>query len=273
MTQTISGSRVKLINLQAIYTLWLREMLRFVRMKSRLIGSLGMPFFFLAFLSMGFRDARFGVIDADYTNFLTPGIIGMTLLFSSTFTGISVLWDKEFGFLKEIMVTPVSRSSILLGRIAGGATTSILEALIILILAVPLGFDLRGIYGDSSHRGLVLGMILALIFMILIAATFIAMGVSFASVMEDMTGYTLIMNFIIFPLFFLSGALFPVENLPPAVRVLAFLDPLTYGVDGLRLCFIGESEIPLALDLLVLLISSLIMLMVGSYLFKHTEVD
>ncbi|VUT27842.1 MAG: ABC-2 type transporter [Candidatus Syntrophoarchaeum sp. GoM_oil] len=264
---------MKLINLQAVYTLWLREMLRFLRMKSRVIGALGMPFFFLAFLSMGFRDTNFFMADVNYTSFLTPGIIGMTLLFSSTFTGISVLWDKEFGFLKEIMVAPVSRISILLGRIAGGATTAIMEALIILFVAIPIGFNLRGIYGDSSPRGIVLGVILAFVFMLLIATVFIALGISFASLMEDMTGYSLIMNFIIFPLFFLSGALFPIDNLPPWVRVFAFLDPLTYGVDGLRGCLIGESELSIFIDLVALVVSALIMLIIGSFLFKHTEVD
>ncbi|MCW7075914.1 MAG: ABC transporter permease [Candidatus Syntrophoarchaeum sp.] len=264
---------MNLINPQAIYTLWLREMLRFLRMKSRVIGALGMPFFFLAFLSVGFRNTSFSTTSIDYTSFLTPGIIGMTLLFSSTFTGISVLWDKEFGFLKEIMVTPVSRISILLGRIAGGATTAIMEALIILFAAVVIGFNLRGIYGDSSVKGMVSGVILAFILMVLIATTFISLGVSFASLMEDMEGYSLVMNFVIFPLFFLSGALFPIDNLPSSVRFLAFLDPLTYGVDGLRGCLIGESELSIFIDLLALIVSSLIMLAFGSYLFKHTEVD
>ncbi|OFV67403.1 MAG: multidrug ABC transporter permease [Candidatus Syntrophoarchaeum caldarius] len=264
---------MKLINLQAIYTLWLREMLRFFRMKSRVIGSLGMPFFFLAFLSMGFDDTAFLNGDLDYTSFLTPGIIGMLLLFSSTFTGISVLWDKEFGFLKEIMVTPVSRISILIGRIAGGATTAIMEALIILVLSVPLGFNLRGIYGDASTSGIVIGVVMAFVFMVLIATTFIALGIAFASCMEDMSGYSIIMNFVIFPLFFLSGALFPIDNFPSWVRILALLDPLTYGVDGLRGCLTGAFDLPLLIDLFALVLSSLIMLVLGSYLFKYTEVD
>jgi ABC-2 type transport system permease protein len=179
----------------------------------------------------------------------------------------------EFGFLKEIMVTPVSRISILLGRIAGGATTAIMEALIILFAAVVIGFNLRGIYGDSSVEGTVFGVILAFSFMVLIATTFISLGVSFASLMEDMEGYSLVMNFVIFPLFFLSGALFPIDNLPSSARFLAFLDPLTYGVDGLRGCLIGESELSIFIDLLALIVSSLIMLAFGSHLFKRTEVD
>ena len=251
--------------LYAIYSIWLREMLRFFRAKSRVIGSIGAPFFFLAFLGIGFgaSTAMPGIPQGvGYVSFLTPGIIGMTLLFSSTFAGISVLWDREFGFLKEIMVAPVSRISIVLGRTMGGATTAIMQALIILILGILLGMRITGFRG----------LLLSLVFMVLIAATFIGLGLAFASKMEDMSGFSLIMNFLIFPLFFLSGALYPLDRFPPVIKVIAYLNPLTYGVDGLRNSLIGISTFSPVLDCMVLVISCIAILGLGAYLFEVSEV-
>jgi ABC-2 type transport system permease protein len=197
----------------------------------------------------------------NYIQFLVPGIVGMTLLFSSTFAGISVLWDREFGFLKEIMVAPVSRVSIVLGRIAGGATTSLIQGLIILLLSVPLGFSIHGIPE----------VLLALLFMLLISVIFISLGLVFASNMKDIHGFNMITNFIVFPLFLLSGALFPVGNLPPQVQVFAWLDPLTYGVDGLRGALLGLSSFPLLLDLAVLALVSLAMVAIGAFFFERCQ--
>lgn len=252
-------------DLNAIYSIWLREMLRFFRLRSRLVGSVASPFFFLAFLGMGFGSAAAmpGIPKGvDYVSFLTPGIIGMTLLFSSTFAGLSVLWDREFGFLKEIMVAPVSRIAIVLGRTAGGVTTAILQAVIILLSGILLGM---------AHPGLG-GLLLSLAFMVLIAATFIGMGLAFASKMEDMSGFSLIMNFLIFPLFFLSGALFPLDRFPQVIKVLAYLNPLTYGVDGLRYSLIGAGTFSPAMDLAVLAVSCIAILGLGAYLFEISEV-
>ena len=253
------------LDLFAIYSIWLREMLRFFRLKSRLIGSIGAPFFFLAFLAIGFGSSTAipGIPQGlNYVSYLTPGIIGMTLLFSATFAGISVLWDRQFGFLKEIMVAPVSRIAIVLGRTAGGSTTAIFQALIILLLGLVMGMKVPSLEG----------FIMSLVFMILIAATFIGMGLAFASQMEDMSGFSLIMNFLIFPLFFLSGALYPLNRFPPLIETLAYLNPLTYGVDGLRWSLIGAGTISLLLDFVVLAMSTAIMLGLGTYLFEVSEV-
>jgi ABC-2 type transport system permease protein len=252
-------------DLYAIYSIWLREMLRFFRLKSRLFGSIASPFFFLAFLGIGFGNGASmpGIPSGDgYVSFLTPGIIGMTLLFSATFAGLSVLWDREFGFLKEIMVAPVSRIAIVLGRTAGGLTTGILQAVIILVSGILLGMTMPSLAG----------FLLSLVFMILIAATFIGLGLAFASKMEDMSGFSLIMNFLIFPLFFLSGALFPLDRFPAAIKALAYLNPLTYGVDGLRYSLIGTSALSPVADFGILGVSCVAMLFLGAYLFETTEV-
>jgi len=252
-----------MINTTAIYVLWLREMKRFLRAKSRVIGTLAMPLFFLAFLGLGFGNMNIpGMANGvDYIHFLVPGIVGMTMLFTSMFAGISVLWDREFGFLKEIMVAPVNRISIVIGRIVGGATTSIFQGILILGISILMGFKIAGISA----------FLLSVIFMLLISSTFIGLGLIFASKMKDMQGFSLIMNFVIFPLFFLSGALFPLENLPVWIRYISYLDPLTYGVDGLRGALIGVSSFSVLFNLAVLMGFSAVMIFLGAYFFEKSE--
>ena len=177
----------------AIYVLWLRELKRFVRAKSRVVGALAMPLFFLAFLGLGFRKMMIPGLSegVGYVSFLVHGILGMSLLFSSTFGGLSVLWDKEFGFLKEIMVAPVSRVSIVLGRLAGGITTSLVQGISLLGVSFLLGFKIKTI----------VSLPLAIVFMTLISSSFLGLGLIFASKMKDMQGFNIVFNFIIFPLF------------------------------------------------------------------------
>ncbi|UCC41410.1 MAG: ABC transporter permease [Candidatus Aminicenantes bacterium] len=252
-----------MINKAAVYVLWIREMKRFVRAKSRVAGALGMPMFFLAFLGLGFRRMAIPGVseDLNYIQFLVPGIIGMSIIFSSTFAGMSVLWDREFGFLKEIMVAPVSRISVVLGRIAGGATTAMIQGALILGISIIVGFKILS----------VLSLLLAIIFMLLVAVTFIGMGLIIASKMRDMQGFGIIINFIIFPLFFLSGALYPIENFPTLIRYISYLDPLTYGVDGLRAALLQVSSFSIVLNLVILGAFSLVMILLGAYFFEKSE--
>jgi ABC-2 type transport system permease protein len=251
------------IDWTAVYVLWRRELVRYARAKSRIIGSLAMPVFFLAFLGLGFRRMPVPGMGAGmgYIGFLAPGIIGMTLLFSSSMQGMSVLWDREFGFLKEIMVAPVSRMSIVLGRIAGGTTTSMLQGFLIFGATLVMGFRLPG------PGAVAFGFV----FMLLIAFTFIGLGLVFASQMKDMQGFGIVMNFVIFPFFFLSGALTPLENFPWFIRALSYADPLTYGIDGLRAVMIGRSTLPAVVDLSVMVGFALIMLFLGAYFFEKSE--
>ncbi|MFC1496248.1 ABC transporter permease [Candidatus Margulisiibacteriota bacterium] len=259
-----------MVELSAIYVLWLREMKKYFRSKERIIGSVAMPLMFMAFLGFGFSRASIPGMDSnlDYILFLVPGIIGMNMLFSSMFAGISVLWDKEFGFLKEIMVAPVSRVSIALGRIAGGATTGIIQGSIIFIVSHFFGFSLSPQYSLLRSLGAVVMMYL---FMILISLSFLSLGLSFASNMRDAQGFEMIINFVMFPLFFLSGAISPINNLPPAVRLISYLNPLTYGVDGLRGVLVGSSMFPLFLDFMLCLVSALIMVAIATYFFERSE--
>ncbi|GCC10563.1 inner membrane transport permease YadH [archaeon] len=248
----------------AIYVLWLREMKRFLRAKSRIVGTLTLPLLFLAFLGFGFHNMAIPGMpkNVNYITFLVPGIIGMSMLFTSMFAGISVLWDREFGFLKEIMVAPVSRISIVLGRIAGGTTTATIQGILLLLISLIIGFKIPG----------VMSFLLSVVFMVLISATFIGLGFIFASNMKDTQGFSMIINFVMFPLFFLSGALFPLQNLPLWIRYISYLDPLTYGVDGLRGILVGVSSFPIILDFVILAGSSLVMVLLGAYSFEKSDV-
>ena len=217
-----------------VYTIWLRNMKRYLRSKSRIVGSIAMPLFFLLFLGVGLNSVvQLPGLGESYIVFLIPGIVAMSVLFTSVFSGIQIIWDKQFGFLKETLVAPVSRLEIMLGQTLGGATTAFIQGSLILVLSMFVGFPLSN----------PLGFLIALAFMVLIGISFTAFGIAIASRMEDMTGFQLIMNFVVFPIFGLSGALFPISSLPAWMVPLTLLDPLTYGVEGIRYGLTGVSQI------------------------------
>jgi len=254
---------MKYNSFQVIYVIWLREMKRFLRAKSRLISNLILPFFFLFSMGFGFRSVRlsgsFG--QTNFLTFLTPGIIGMTILFNSMFVGLSVLWDREFGFLKEMMVAPIRRSDIILGRISGGVTTNLIQGILILVVSFFMGFRIPNL----------VSFFLAFLFMILISLGFIGAGIIITSKIEDPQGFSLIMHFFTFPSFFLSGALFPINNFPDWVKPLTLINPLTYGIDGLRASLIGFSHFSLFFDFFLLLIFDLLVIFLASWFFDKTE--
>jgi len=257
----------RIIDPLPIYTMWLREMKRFLRVKARVVGSLLMPLFFLAFLGlpMSFMSARQipGLEDIGYLDFLAPGIVGMTLLFAGTMSGASVIWDKEFGFLKEVLVAPVNRFSVILGRSLGGMTTALIQALVIVGISVAMGVTLSSVSG----------FLLAIVIMILTCAAFTGFGLIIATKLGNLEGFMAIMNLIVFPIFFLSGALFPLQSMPSWLRYIMYIDPLTYGVDGLRGTLIGVAAFPLWLDFMVLLILCVALATLGSYFFSKMEAD
>jgi ABC-2 type transport system permease protein len=254
----------KFIDPLPVYTMWLRQIKRFLRVKSRLVSSILMPFLFLAFLGLPLSfipGLKIGGMN--YLDFMAPGIVGMTLLFAGTISGVSVIWDKEFGFLKEVLVAPVNRFSIILGRSLGSMTTAIPQALIVVAIATALGVKISGISG----------FFLSIVFMILTCATFTGVGLIIAAKLTDTEGFMAIMNLIIMPIFFLSGAFFPLQVMPAWVRYIMYIDPLTYGVDGLRGALVGGAAFPLWLDFTVLLVLSIILAGLGAYLFSKMEAD
>jgi len=254
----------KFIDPLPIYTMWLRQIKRFLRVKSRLASSILMPFLFLAFLGLPLSfipGLKIG--EMNYLDFLAPGIVGMTLLFSATISGVSVIWDKEFGFLKEVLVAPVNRFSIILGRSLGGMTIALVQALIIVAIAMAMGVKISGISG----------FFLSIVFMILTCATFTGLGLIIAAKLADTQGFMSIMNLVIMPIFFLSGAFFPLQAMPAGIRYIMYINPLTYGVDGLRGALVSGAAFPLWLDFAVLLVLSIVLAGLGAYLFSKMEAD
>lgn len=244
----------------AIYILWLRQIKRYFRSKSRIVGSLGQPILFLVALGFGLNSVFAASGQGNYIQFLAPGIIGMSILFTAIFSGIEIIWDRQFGFLKETLVAPVSRFTIMFGRTLGGATTASLQGVLVLIISLFIGF-----------RPNWAGIIPAIIIMILIALVFTALGTAIASRLEDMQGFQLIMNFLVMPIFFLSGALFPLETAPTALKWVAFFNPLTYGIDGLRSVLTSAAIHSGWTDAAVLIVIALVFLWAGAWLFSKIK--
>src|SRR5438270_8374156 len=228
--------------MNAIYILWLREVKRYTRSRAQIIASLGQPLLYLLVLGFGLGPVFQKAGNGSYLQFIAPGVVGMTVLFSSVFSGIAMLWDRQFGFLKETLVAPVSRMQIMVGRTLGGATVAVIQGGLILIICLIAGF--------RPHSWLAIPI--AFFFVIMIAIVFAALGTAIGSMIKDMQGFQLVMNFLVMPIFFLSGALFPLANLPLAMSVITKLDPLAYGVDGLRGALINNWHFSLSVDVALL---------------------
>lgn len=248
--------------MSTIYILWLRQLKRYFRSRARIIGSLGQPLLFLLALGFGFGPIYQKAGGGNYIQFIAPGIIAMGILFTAIFSGIEIIWDRQFGFLKETLVAPVSRTNIMIGRTLGGATVATLQGIIVFALALLTGFRPTNI----------VFLPLAFLFMFLIAVLFTAIGTAIASLLDDMQGFQLIMNFVVMPIFFLSGALFPLQGLPSAISIVASLDPLTYGVDGMRGALLNASHFGMHADFWILSLSVTLMVIIGSHLFSKIQI-
>ncbi len=248
--------------MQKIYIFWLRQLKKYFRSKSRIIGSLGQPILFLLAFGYGFGSVFQQAGQGNYLNFLAPGIISMSIIFTAIFSGIEIIWDRQFGFLKETLVAPVSRLNIMIGKTLGGATVATIQGVLVLFISLLFGLEL-------SNWQFIIPIILL---MFLIALLFTSLGILIASFLEDMQGFQLIMNFLIMPLFFLSGALFPLNDLPSFLQFITKINPLTYGVDALRFLMIDNSYFLLSLDILVLSVSTIILLFLGSFFFRRIQI-
>ena len=242
--------------------MWLREVKKFSRSRSQIIGALGQPLFYLLALGYGLGSVFQAAGQGNYINFLVPGIIGMTIIFTSIFNGMSIIWDRQFGFLKETLVAPVPRFAIMLGRTLGGATVATAQGCIVLILTFFFGFQPYSYFA----------IIPAVLLMLLTALLFSALGIAIASPLTDMKGFQLIMNFLIMPMFFLSGSLFPLNNVPLLMKWIAAIDPLAYGIDAMRTVLINVSHFGLLVDVSILGVVALAFLVLGSYFFSRIEV-
>jgi ABC-2 type transport system permease protein len=249
---------------RAIYVIVAREFKKFIRERSRLFASIARPLLWLFIVGSGMSRLVPKDTGVPYTQFIFPGIIGMTILFSSVFSSISIIWDKEFGFMKEILVAPVSRLSIVLGKALSGTIVSTIQAAIILALFPLLGFKLG-----------LLQIISAVFVCAALSFCISAFGIVLASFYDSYESFSVIMNFIIMPMFFLSGAMYPVKLLPEILRIMAKVNPLTYGIDAIKYILLPADsgsmgpDFSIATSITVILVTSVIFLFISARAFER----
>lgn len=244
--------------LRKIYGLWYREILRYWREKSRIISSLILPLLWLLVFGAGMRGIELAGVQS-YQTYIFPGIVAMTLLFTSVWSGISIIWDREFGFFKEIMVAPVSRTSVVIGKALGGGTSALIQGFILLPLSFLVGVHLSPI-----------SFLILIPTMVLMSIGLVCIGLLIASMITSMEGFNFIMSLVIMPMFFTSGALFPLDSAPDWLRSFSYANPLTYGVDILRWGTFGEasSALPIYAEFLILILFATVMITACSYTFN-----
>lgn len=244
-----------------IYILWLRQIKRYLRSRSRVLGAIGQPLLFLLALGYGLGSVFKRAGQGNYLQFLVPGIIAQTILFSAVFWGIQIIWDKQFGFLKETLVAPVSRLKIMIGSALGGATLAAFQGVLVLVIALALGF--------RPHDWALVPAAFAI--MIVLAVALACFGAGVASVVNDFQGFQAINQFLVFPLYFLSGAIYPLTGIPTVLKIISTVNPLSYAIDGLRSVLIGTAHFGLGTDVAVLTVTTLVLITFGAVAFRRIE--
>jgi ABC-2 type transport system permease protein len=249
--------------LKGLYAIWYREILVFTREPSRLVGAIIQPLLWLVIFGTGLGSIiePGSVSGANYQQFLFPGILVMTVLFSSLFFGLYIILDKRIDFLKEVLVAPLNKSTMFFGKALGGSTDGLLQIIILMVL----GAIFFGIHFN------LLSVILTLVIVILLLIAVTSLGLAIGSIMDSPEGFGLISSFVIFPLFFLSGALFPVTKLPIWLKIIVTINPVSYSVDALRSVILGITSYGLLLDFTVMIAFALLMVIVGTWAFKRIK--
>ena len=250
---------MKMTELDGLYALWYREFKVFLREKSRIVSSLFTPLLWIVVFGGGLGSSV-SLGGTNYQVFIFPGILTMTILFSSIFFGLYIVWDKKIDFFKEVLVAPLSRLTIFAGKTLGGCTDALIQGSLMLAFGVILGIS----YSVQM-------VVQTMIFMLVLAAAVVSIGLILGSFMESPEGFNLIVSFLVFPLFFLSGALFPIDNLPSWLRAFTTLNPVTYAVDGMRGVMLGMSTFPVMMDFGVLLGFAVVMIVIGSIAFSRMK--
>jgi ABC-2 type transport system permease protein len=247
------------IVLGQLYALWLREIKVFLREKSRLVASTFTPLLWLFVIGSGLGSTNLQ-IGTDYEKFIFPGIICMSVIFTSVFFGAYIIWDRKFDFLKSVMVAPSRRTTVFIGKTLGGMTTSLFQVAIVLVVGIVIGIN---------YDALILLQILSVVLILSFCLT--SLGLTFGSYIESLEGFQLIVSFIVFPLFFLSGALFPIDNLPTWLKIITLIDPATYSVDALRNSILHLGTYSFEHDIMVLLLFTLIITLIGIFSFRRMK--
>jgi len=247
--------------MKTIYILWLRQMKRFSRSGIRIVMSVVQPLVYLLALGFGLNKVFEQSGRGHYIDFIVPGIVAQTILFNAIFWGVGIMWDKQFGFLKETLVAPVSRTNIMLGNALGGATIAVIQGVMLLIISIIFGF---------RPYSLVL-LVITFVVMSMLALSMVSFSAGIAAIMNDMQGFMAVNNLLVIPLFFLSSALYPLDSVPTAMKIIASLNPLTYAVDALRMSLIHQSHFPLWQDFTVLGTTLVLLFSFGVYRFKRIQ--
>ena len=245
--------------LEGFYALWFREIKVFTREKSRIVSSLFTPLLWIIVFGGGLGSAV-SLGGVNYQVFIFPGILTMTILFSSVFFGLYIVWDKKIDFFKEVLVAPLSRTTIFAGKMVGGSIDALLQGCAMLLFGVLLGINYT-----------IIEIGIAFLFMFVLASSLVSLGLIIGSNMESVEGFQLIVSFLVFPMFFFSGALFPIKNLPAYLLVFTVLDPMTYAVDGLRGTILGTSQLPVAVNFSILAVFAAVMIGIGTWSFRRLK--
>lgn len=245
----------------AVYMLWRRQVIRFWRSKSRVFGTIMQPLLYLLALGYGLGSIFQRGGGGNYLNFLVAGVMAQTLLFSAFFWGMNILFDKRFGFLKETAVAPISRFQLLIGNVSGGATISLIQTLIVFLIALLLGFRPSDI----------LQVPLAFVSMALLATALCSFSAGIAARMEDIQGFQAVNNFLVFPMMLFSGVLYPLSSAPGWLQFIGNINPISYAVDGARATLIGQSHFGLGVDLGVMGAITLAAIAFATYQFKKLQ--
>jgi len=253
--------------LKGIYALWYRETKVFLRERSRVISSIINPLLWLLIIGGGLGSAV-SFEGADVMSFIFPGVLIQTALFSSVFFGVYIVWDKKVDFMKEVLVAPMRRTSLFVGKIIGGSTDTLLQILILFVIGIV--FTVVGIMPGLHFT--VFSVAVSLAFLLVATMGLVSIGLIIGSQMESPEGFQLIISFLIFPLFFLSGALFPISNLPAWLAPFIFVNPVTYAVDGIRGVLLGISQFSLLFDFALVSLFALVMILIGTYAFKKMKI-
>ena len=253
--------------INGVLAIWYREFKVFQREKSRIVSSIVNPILWLLVFGGGLGSSV-TIPGVDYQAFIFPGVLAQAVLFSSVFFGVYIVWDRKIDFLKEVLVAPISRASIFVGKILGGATDSMIQAVILLTLGSILGAT--GIV-HGLHIGPVT-FVLALAILLVTCVYLVSIGLIIGSVMNSPEGFQLISGFLLFPLFFMSGALFPIDRLPAWIKPFNLIDPLTYSVDALRYVVIGQSHFPIAMSIGVMAATACVAIAAGTYAFEKMKI-
>jgi len=248
-------------NLKAIYALWYREYRVFLAEKSRVVSSVFLPLFW--YFIFGGGISSFSSAEAaggNYKHFIFPGFLAMTIIFTAMFNGAYIVWDKKIDFLKEVLIAPPSRTVVFIGKVVGGMTDALIQAYFLMFIGIFLGIPF-------TFKSILLSMVI----MFILAAGLVSLGLIIGSFMESLEGFSVISSFIVYPLFLLSGALYPLDNLPKWMNTLVHLDPATYAVDALRHVILGVSSMGLFFDLSVIISFDIVLVIIGTWAFSRMK--